>query len=90
MDYTAKSLSELRTIRTRFNAALSNPRLNTTNRANIERWLGAVEAQMCAAIPVTTPAVVSAPVPSVRAMRAGTAAPRNAADQHRLQWSYLS
>lgn len=89
MDYSAKSLSELRTIRLRFQAALRNDRLNATNRANIERWLGAVEAQMCTAIPATTPATKDA-IPSIRAMRQGTAIPRNAADQHRLQWSYLS
>ncbi|MGI8483081.1 MAG: hypothetical protein ACR2OU_02315, partial [Thermomicrobiales bacterium] len=90
MDYTAKTLSELRTIRLRFQAALQNPRLNATNHSNIERWLGEVETQMCKAAPVATPAVVTAPVPSIRDMRNGTAAPRNAADQNRLQWSYLS
>lgn len=90
MDYATKTLSELRTIRLHFQAALANPRLNATNRANIERWLGEVEAVMCKAIPATTPAVVTAPVPSIRDMRNGSAAPRNVSDQNRLQMSYLS
>ncbi len=90
MDYSGKTLPELRTIRLRFQAALQNPRLNATNRTNIERWLCEVEAQMCKAAPATTPAVVTAPVPSIRDMRNGTVAPRNAADQDRLSWSYLS
>jgi hypothetical protein len=90
MTYSAKPLSELRTIRLRFQAALQNPRLNATNRINIERWLVEVEAQMCMTVPATTPAIVSSPVPSIQAMRAGTVTPRNAADQDRLQWSYLS
>lgn len=90
MNYSAKTLPELRTIRLRFQAALQNPRLNATNRTNIERWLGEVEAVMCKAAPVATPAIITDPVPSIRAMRNGTVAPRNAADQNRLQWSMWS
>lgn len=90
MNYSATTLSDLRTIRLRFQAALANPRLNATNRVNVEMWLGEVETQMCKAAPVATPAVVTAPVPSIREMRNGSAAPRNVADQNRLQMSYLS
>ncbi len=90
MNYSAKTLSELRMIRLRFQAALQNPRLNATNRVNIARWLGDVETQMCKAAPVATPAVVTAPVPSIRDMRNGTAASRNAADVNRLSWSMWS
>lgn len=90
MDYTTKTLPELRTIRLRFQAALQNERLNATNRVNIEHWLGEVESAMCKAIPATTPAVVTAPIPSIRDMRNGTATPRNAADQNRLAMSFLS
>ncbi|MGI8405483.1 MAG: hypothetical protein ACR2OE_12105 [Thermomicrobiales bacterium] len=90
MDYSLKTLPQLRTIRLRFQAALQNPRLNATNRSNLERWLGEVESAMCKAIPATTPAVVTAPAPALYQMRNGSAAPRNVSDQNRLQMSYLS
>ncbi len=90
MNYSATTLSDLRTIRLRFQAALANPRLHATNRGNVEMWLGEVETQMCKAAPVATPAIVTAPVPSIRDMRNGSAAPRNAADVSRLSWSMWS
>lgn len=92
MNYATKSKSELQALRARFLTALTNDRLNATNRANIETWVAEIESELLKAAPVAAAKpvkVTAAPAPTVRQMRNGTA-PRNAADQDRLQWSMWS
>ncbi|MGI8403210.1 MAG: hypothetical protein ACR2OE_00310 [Thermomicrobiales bacterium] len=91
MNYSLKTAADLRSLRNRFLATLASDRLNSTNRVNIERWISEIETALIAkATPVKVAKPVTARAPSIRAMRNGSAAPRNAADVNRLQMSYLS
>lgn len=87
MNYASKSRTELQELRNRFLTALSNDRLNSTNRTNIEGWISQIEAELVSKAPV---AKVTVKTPTIKAMRDGSAEPQNANDRNRLAMSFMS
>jgi len=93
--YASETLDTIRQARLQLLHGLANPRLSAPTRDRMQGWISEAEAELLnragtGVATISTPAVVTAPVPSIREMRNGSAAPRNAADQNRLSWSYLS
>lgn len=70
MNYATKTRTELQALRNRFLTATQNPRLNTTNRANIETWVAEIESELLKAAPVAAakPVTVTA-VPAMMTER---------------------
>lgn len=96
--YTNDSLETIQQARLQLLRGLANPRLSASTRERMQGWISEAEAELLnrAGTGVEIVAAPKRPAPATPAapalyhMRNGSAAPRNAADQNRLQWSMWS
>ncbi|MGI8486278.1 MAG: hypothetical protein ACR2OU_18715 [Thermomicrobiales bacterium] len=93
--YTNDSLETIQNARLQLLRGLANPRLSTATRERMQGWIAEAEAELLnrassGAEIAATPKQATPAAPALYQMRNGSAAPRNAADQNRLQMSYLS
>jgi len=91
--YATKTLDFIQQARLQLMSGLANPRLSAPTRERMQGWIAEAEAELLnrAGKGVEIVATPKTPVaPALYQMRNGTVAPRNAADQNRLQMSFLS
>ncbi len=93
--YSDETLDSIRKARLHLLRGLANPRLSTSTRERMQGWISEAEAELLNRAGkgveiVATPTPKTLAAPALYEMRNGSAKPQTAADQDRLQWSYLS